>query len=284
MNTTTDRKLTPTEKKLIALGLEPLEYHDPLPGEEGPTATLGCPDCTNGFIQSYAHIDGGICYNCHGKGFFTYNVEKERKREKERIQEANRQWYRRVVALREEEERAVMNLESFQKENPTVWEHLQTFIDNDFGQSLLRQIQKKGELSEKQISAVHKVYDRKVQDAEDRANAEDVPEGRGVVEGVILSAKIHEGVYGDDYKMVLQDDRGFRVYGTTPSDLVDYFYWTWRNEYEEEHGEHTAIGVGSIVWLDSFKGKKVRLTATLTRSDDDPKFGFYKRPAKAEVL
>ncbi len=32
------------------------------------------------------------------------------------------------------------------------------------------------------------------------------------------------------------------------------------------------------------RGDRVRFTATLTPSDRDPKFGFYKRPSKAAFV
>jgi hypothetical protein len=54
--------------------------------------------------------------------------------------------------------------------------------------------------------------------------------------------------------MLVKDDRGFRVYGTVPGDI---------------------IGVAN--------GDRVRFDAAVEPSKDDPKFGFYKRPTKATI-
>ena len=109
-------------------------------------------------------------------------------------------------------------------------------------------------LTEGQTVAVRKVIT-------DRAEAVVVecPEGRTVVEGKILSIKMVDDNFsyygGQIAKAVVADDRGFRVYGTLPSSIS-----------------------GAEV------GDRVRFTGTIERSAKDADFGFYKRPAKAEVL
>lgn len=61
-------------------------------------------------------------------------------------------------------------------------------------------------------------------------------------------------VVGSTYKMLVQDDRGFKVWGTVP---------------------------GSIA---ADKGDEIKFVANVEASDDDPKFGFFKRPRKAVTL
>jgi hypothetical protein len=86
------------------------------------------------------------------------------------------------------------------------------------------------------------------------AEGEDVPEGRLVITGTLLAMKWQESYYGSTLKMLVQDDRGFRVWGSVPSSL------------------------------DANRNDRIQFTAAVTQSDDDPKFGFFKRPSKATVL
>ena len=84
---------------------------------------------------------------------------------------------------------------------------------------------------------------------------EDAPEGRVVITGTVLAFKRQESMYGDVLKMLVQDDRGFRVWGSVPLSLED-----------------------------AERESRITFTATVTASDKDAKFGFFKRPAKAAVL
>lgn len=105
---------------------------------------------------------------------------------------------------------------------------------------------------------------RKAQEAEleakraaERAAADPVPEGREVVTGEVVGLKWVPG-YGynspDVLKMVVKDDRGFKVYGTMPRSI------------------------------DAKRGERVTFTAQLEQSNDDDRFGFFKRPTKASVI
>ena len=84
---------------------------------------------------------------------------------------------------------------------------------------------------------------------------EDAPEGRVVITGTVLAFKRQESIYGDVLKMLVQDDRGFRVWGSVPASLED-----------------------------AERESRITFTATVTVSDKDAKFGFFKRPTKAEVI
>lgn len=81
-----------------------------------------------------------------------------------------------------------------------------------------------------------------------------VVEGRGAITGVVLSTKWQESDFGGSLKMLVRDDRGFKVWGTVPSSL------------------------------DVERDDRVTFTATVTKSDRDESFGFFKRPTKAEKL
>ena len=82
--------------------------------------------------------------------------------------------------------------------------------------------------------------------------AEPVPTGRVAITGTVLGTKAQETRFGTVFRMLVQDDRGFKVYGSIPASLPNP------------------------------KGRTVTFMAAVEPSDDDPKFGFFKRPTKAE--
>lgn len=84
--------------------------------------------------------------------------------------------------------------------------------------------------------------------------AEPCPTGRVAITGEILATKLQESYYGDTWKMLVKDDRGFKVWGSIPSSL------------------HAS------------RGARVTFMAAVEPSRDDDKFGFYKRPTKAVNL
>lgn len=149
---------------------------------------------------------------------------------------------------------------------------------SEFLSDIQRKALDKGRLSQPQIDAVVRAFERIDQRrawAKERAEKSAVlvaagvkaPEGRLEFEGVVVSAKIHESRFGDSLKLVVKNDAGWSVWVTCPSGLEE------------------AAGRGHEVRsYEALKGRRVRLTATLTRSDRDPLFAFGKRPAKAEVL
>lgn len=101
--------------------------------------------------------------------------------------------------------------------------------------------------------------DQAEKDARDNAHkaGEDVTDGRQVIVGIVLAMKWKESMYGETLKMLVQDDRGFRVWGTVPSSLVND---------------------------DLNREDRIEFTATVEQSDYSPKFGFFKRPAKARII
>jgi hypothetical protein len=85
--------------------------------------------------------------------------------------------------------------------------------------------------------------------AEDAA-ADPVPEvtGRIKVEGEILCVKEKNGRFGPSLKMLVKAPAGYKLWGSVPRGL------------------------------DAKRGDKVEFMASITRSDKDPKFGFFNRP------
>jgi hypothetical protein len=133
--------------------------------------------------------------------------------------------------------------------------------ENSFYADLLRKMRKYGPLSPGQEAAVRKGPEREAEQAARKAReevlqatAKDCPTGRVVITGEIVSTKWVESDFGGSLKMLVLSEEGFKVWGTVPSSL------------------------------DADRGDLVRFTGTVEPSRDDPKFGFFKRPAKAEVI
>jgi hypothetical protein len=148
-------------------------------------------------------------------------------------------------------------MEELNPEGPRVpWE--ETTITNIVGKLV-----KYGSASDKQFDFVGvllgKINNRAAlaaKKAADTAHIKDCPEGRIVIRGRVLTVKHQESAFNVDgiYKMLVQHGDGWKVWGSVPSAL--------------------NVGRGDVV---EFKG-------TVERSKDDPKFGFFKRPACASVV
>jgi hypothetical protein len=157
---------------------------------------------------------------------------------------------------------------------------------NDFVDSLLRYARKHGQLTEAQRDAVLRGIERRAQIAEERA-AKDaemgdptpapVVEGRQVITGRLLSTRSQEGYGGrDELKMLVLDDRGFKVWCTLPGVLVEQAFELACEAGLSDGGVAGALRAGLKI--------RVRFTATVERSRKDETFGFGKRPTKAGVL
>lgn len=117
--------------------------------------------------------------------------------------------------------------------------------------------------------------DRDAKRAAERAAAEPVPADgkRHQITGEVLAVKEYESDWGTNYKLVVKDDRGFVVIGGIPRELrrVTPIYL---DEADNATGIEREID----------RGDRVQFMARLKASRDDPKFGFYSRPTKAELL
>jgi hypothetical protein len=129
-----------------------------------------------------------------------------------------------------------------------------------FPADLLEKFSRDGQLSERQVDALlaqaerraAKLRERRVE--AERFPAAPVVEGRQVITGEVLKTDVKDDGYNLREVMTIRDDRGMKLWGSVPS----------------------AINVS--------KGDRVTFTATVTVSDNDETFGFFKRPTKAEVL
>lgn len=180
----------------------------------------------------------------------------------------------KLAAWREADERHV-----------TVWDELMRQQDeaggsgaNDFVDSLVRYAHRNGELTEAQVAAVLKGIERAERDRE-MGDPEPAPvpltTERLTIEGRIVSTKWRDdGFGGGSLKMLVVDDRGFRVYGTLPDALFDA---VWARVEPSEYSDVAAALRGGMKL-------RVRFAAKVERSRKDETFGFYKRPTKAELI
>jgi len=93
---------------------------------------------------------------------------------------------------------------------------------------------------------------RKEAERQAHADAAECPEGRVEIVGEVLATKVQDSDFGSVVKMLVRSETGFKVWGTCPGNI--------------------------------YKGMKISFRATVTRSNDDSKFGFFKRPSNAQVL
>lgn len=135
---------------------------------------------------------------------------------------------------------------------------------NNFYSDLLEKLEKFGKLSEGQMEAVERNMEKDNQRSAERdariereaaMDKTPVPEGRQEISGEVISSKWKDTPYGQSLKMLVLDDRGFKVYGSVPSAATD----------------EVKTGV------------RISFIASVERSEDDEYFGFFKRPADHKV-
>lgn len=197
-----------------------------------------------------------VCFSCRGVGSKSILVSSVRARVRAQIKQAKQDIEDAAKFIAEREAR-----EAEEAANAAQWatdhagqiEFLNS-LKGDFAISLRSDLEHNGKLTDKQIATLDQIAAEKANEPE----ATPVLEGRMTVTGTIKSFKSTEG-YGyysaPVWKMVVLDDRGFKVYGSVPASLAD-----------------------------AEKGDRITFTATLTPSPDDETFGWFKRPTKATII
>lgn len=106
--------------------------------------------------------------------------------------------------------------------------------------------------------------------AKKKANemAESVPvvDERIELTGEIMNTQWRENDFGGSFKMILLEDRGFRIWVTATDPLLGLM------DVSDESDDSKVA--------EELNGKKVSFTARVARSRDDEKFGFATRPTK----
>ena len=134
-----------------------------------------------------------------------------------------------------------------------------------FRASLASKLFQHGSLSEAQVEAVRRGLVREAEvDAKHEA-AGPLTAGKQEISGTIVSHKWQESDYGSTHKMLVELDNGNRVYGTLFA-AVDEACWL-----DEEQTVYEP------------KGVRVKFTAEVEPSRDDPFFGFYKLHGKTKA-
>lgn len=127
-----------------------------------------------------------------------------------------------------------------------------------------------GTLTKKQIEVVFKIEREKQERASEVWVEAQVDEtARQTVEGEIISTKHEDTIYGPSVKMLvkIEHEGGYwKTWGTLPQSL-------WYEKDEQ----------GIETFTDP-KGKRIRFTAKLKRSDRDQSFSFFSRPTKASYI
>lgn len=217
-----------------------------------------CFKCSGtGSVSWGVHVSGvvgnreipQVCFDCNGVGGKTTTQRKLNRREADRARRARKRAEADAARLAElEAERAAVaeQLAAWRAEHADVVAAVES-LRGPFGESL-REALEDGPLTERQAATALRVA------AEQATEPDPAPvvEGRVALTGTVRGIRFVDTDYGTAVKMTLQDDRGFRVYGTRPDALA-------------------GVDVGD----------RVTLTATVTVSRDDETFGFYKRPTKA---
>lgn len=236
----------------------------------------GCHSCGTRYAHGVIvqHEDGtyfAIGHTCAEEYFSLPSVAalKQRKAQKAREtrerREAGEQFL--VDALGE----AFSDFEAWREDTPYFARYFVEILED-----MTRSAKRYGSLTDRQVEFATKLHTEALeklarqQEKEETATVKlPTPTGAEVVTGTVVSTKWVDGyAYGTStLKMLVEDDRGFRVWGTVPSKLGIAVN-------DDGHRYHREVA----------KGDRVTFTATVEPSNDDAYFGFYKRPRKAEVL
>lgn len=132
------------------------------------------------------------------------------------------------------------------------------------------------DLSEKMLVALRKVVAREAEKAVAQAALPALVEGRREVVGKVVSTKTVESDYGTGYKMLVELSDGTRIFGSIPNNIwneVEFLGAYRKSAWNETDGVMTKL-----------VGMELKFTATIEASKNDKSFGFFKRPAKAEIV
>lgn len=146
---------------------------------------------------------------------------------------------------------------------------------SDFFDSLQQQVDEHRPLTERQVAAVRNAIARDRERAERDAHAKAAattaaPAGTTCIEGEIITVRQLDNDYngGVVHKLRVLADGGYQVYLTMPRAIAprEYSALDWQ------------------AFLKSLPGKRIRFTAELSPSAEDPAFAYGKRPRSAALL
>lgn len=233
-----------------------------------------CGNCEAGRKSWFLHVHDGVCFQCNGRGYSTVQVRTIKARE------------RRIAKLQAQQaEENARREEAIAARNE--WDRLNTSIAKVIEElARTHKIQLAADVleardripTENQIAAILRIHRERTERTEI-----DVPTGRQTVTGRVISYKLVENTFsyygGTTVKILVEDPRGFRVYGTAPANLLDQAHDEFLRWVDSEHGHSGDFG--PEYHLEHFlKGAEIEFTATLEGKETG--FGFFKRPTKAQ--
>lgn len=269
----------------------------------------GCRRCGGTGHYSFNGYDS-ICYLCN-------NHRAMRLGDEFATREAAEKWChgRAVAAAKRQADREAKRLaklaardaawQALKDQAPDVWELLRTVANCDIpfndgmgnsqvkenDQFILKMADMLWNLDERPLSTrqIEVVQDKLAKRVAKQAEAAETPApaGRVVVTGEIVSAKTRETEFGTQYKILVKDDQGFKVWVSIPKAQADQAY----DEFQIAHPDPYMYGYA--VWfegttlnddLNGVKGRRITFTATLEPSKDDVAFAFGSRPTKGAWL
>lgn len=258
----------------------------------------GCKRC--GGDGHYSHNgEHSRCYECDNKGYAKLGEQLASKEAAEKwchvraLAKANRERKANEKAAKARAARDA-RVEAMKASDPQVFVLLQKIYDDeseayqtgdyskvsksaflrDMAGNLFNAVGK--DFTENMMAALRKVVAANAERAVVDAARPACPEGRIIITGTVVSTKSYETDFGTAYKMLVEDESGFKVYGSIPSNLwseVEFLGAYRKLAWNETDGVMTKL-----------KGMQVTFTATVEQSKDDKSFGFFKRPTKASVV
>jgi hypothetical protein len=196
------------------------------------------------YANGRVKIIGKVCFKCNGTGRIGVLVSSVRAREGNARRAAAKAQAKAEAAAAEFAKWEAINADLIAEMKASGLEWLREAAVRGFGPS--------------QIPQMREALDAEKAEAARQAAAESVPDTseRIKITGAILGFKsvpAFQPWQPDVLKAIVQDDRGFKVYGTCARDFPD-------------------------------KGERVEFMAKVERSRDDRLFGFYSRPTKVKAL
>lgn len=249
-----------------------------------------CRRCVGHGNIGYGHVNSthyqtgaqiGSCFDCLGRGTTTVRVSSIKarlRREAKRADEA--------AKAQAEADAKVAARQAWDAAHPDEVALIAELADTVREQGLAFDLlnSKVNIPTDAQIAKLHEI---KAQREEREAARRPVITGKAIqIEGEVVSVKVHETYFGHrtqyTTKIVVRDDRGFKVWGTLPSELAAELHLAFLDAKEAEG--YSKYDFGPDCWLESVKGRRIRFTANIEASDRDDSFdfGFFKRPRKAE--
>ena len=123
--------------------------------------------------------------------------------------------------------------------------------------------------------------ERKKKEIERKSKMLDVEEGRYEISGEIKKATIRTSNYGyspvETVKVTIEDKEGRRYWGSLPTKIEDKVAFP-NEDFIELYDLSEWYD-----WIDKLEGRTILLRGTVSISDKDSKFGFYKRPHGVRV-